>query len=102
MSNAAPRPSPKLLAKPTVEGFSPLRLLDRLLPVYGDVVVRLARAGAGWIAFDEPCLVQDRTPEELAAVRSAYGAIARAKGEAKLVPAIFLAILAGLSGLTAP
>lgn len=78
-----------LLAKPTVEGFAPLSLLDRLLPVYAEVVARLAQEGARWIAFDEPCLVQDRTPEELAAVSRTYEAIAGAKGEAKLLVQTF-------------
>jgi 5-methyltetrahydropteroyltriglutamate--homocysteine methyltransferase len=74
-----------LLSKATDHAFDPLSLLDRLLPVYGEVVSRLAALGAPWIAFDEPCLVQDRRPEELAALARAYEAIAAAKGQSRLL-----------------
>jgi 5-methyltetrahydropteroyltriglutamate--homocysteine methyltransferase len=62
-----------------------LSLLDALLPVYAEVIQRLAAAGAAWIQLDEPALVLDRTPEELAAVAHAYETLAAAKGEAKLL-----------------
>ncbi len=65
--------------------FAPLSLLDRLLPVYAEVVARLAEQGAAWIQFDESCFVQDRTEEELEAVRRAYAALAGVKGHAKLL-----------------
>ncbi|MFB8119767.1 5-methyltetrahydropteroyltriglutamate--homocysteine S-methyltransferase [Streptomyces sp. NPDC055962] len=64
-----------LLAKPApgvdVE-FEPLTLLDRLLPVYAEVLADLRAAGAAWVQLDEPALVQDRTPAELDAVARAY------------------------------
>ncbi|MDQ3693139.1 MAG: 5-methyltetrahydropteroyltriglutamate--homocysteine S-methyltransferase [Chloroflexota bacterium] len=74
-----------LLAKSTEDAFSPLRLLDRLLPTYAEVVARLAAAGAEWIQFDESMLVMDRTAVELEAVARAYTALADVKGAAKLV-----------------
>ncbi|WP_329459614.1 5-methyltetrahydropteroyltriglutamate--homocysteine S-methyltransferase [Streptomyces sp. NBC_01497] len=64
-----------LLAKPApgVPGdFDPLTLLDRLLPVYADVLADLYAAGAEWVQLDEPALVQDRTPAELNAAARAY------------------------------
>ncbi|MCH0538877.1 5-methyltetrahydropteroyltriglutamate--homocysteine S-methyltransferase [Streptomyces sp. MUM 203J] len=64
-----------LLAKPAPDapaGFDPLTLLDRLLPVYAEVLADLRAAGAEWVQLDEPALVQDRTPAELAAVVRAY------------------------------
>lgn len=54
-----------LLAKAapgTPADFDPLSLLDRLLPVYAEVLADLRAAGAGWVQLDEPALVQDRTP----------------------------------------
>jgi 5-methyltetrahydropteroyltriglutamate--homocysteine methyltransferase len=59
--------------------------LPGLVAVYGEVLARLDVAGASWIQLDEPCLVQDRTPAELAALRAAYAALARRKGRAKLI-----------------
>ncbi|MGW7368646.1 5-methyltetrahydropteroyltriglutamate--homocysteine S-methyltransferase [Streptomyces sp. NPDC054841] len=64
-----------LLAKPAPgvdDGFEPLTLLDRLLPVYAEVLAELRAAGAEWVQLDEPALVQDRTPAELNAAARAY------------------------------
>ncbi|MFF8618771.1 5-methyltetrahydropteroyltriglutamate--homocysteine S-methyltransferase [Streptomyces sp. NPDC015350] len=64
-----------LLAKPAPgvpAGFEPLTLLDRLLPVYAEVLADLRAAGAEWVQIDEPALVQDRTPAELNAAEHAY------------------------------
>ncbi|MFD3521822.1 5-methyltetrahydropteroyltriglutamate--homocysteine S-methyltransferase [Streptomyces sp. NPDC058653] len=64
-----------LLAKPApgvADGFEPLTLLDRLLPVYAEVLADLRAAGADWVQLDEPALVGDRTPAELAAVARAH------------------------------
>ncbi|MGW3206096.1 5-methyltetrahydropteroyltriglutamate--homocysteine S-methyltransferase [Streptomyces sp. NPDC001135] len=64
-----------LLAKPApgVSGdFDPLTLLDRVLPVYGEILADLRAAGAEWVQLDEPALVQDRTPAEQNAVARAY------------------------------
>ncbi|MFC9299154.1 5-methyltetrahydropteroyltriglutamate--homocysteine S-methyltransferase [Streptomyces sp. NPDC057011] len=64
-----------LLAKPApgvAPGFQPLTLLDRLLPVYAQVLADLRAAGAEWVQLDEPALVQDRTPADLGAAARAY------------------------------
>ncbi|MGW4200640.1 5-methyltetrahydropteroyltriglutamate--homocysteine S-methyltransferase [Streptomyces sp. NPDC004726] len=64
-----------LLAKPAPgvpTGFEPLTLLDRLLPVYAEVLADLRAAGAEWAQLDEPALVQDRTAAELNASARAY------------------------------
>src|SRR5215467_11582952 len=34
-----------------------LKLLDKLLPIYEEVLKLLQKAGAGWVQIDEPCLV---------------------------------------------
>ncbi|MGI5162480.1 5-methyltetrahydropteroyltriglutamate--homocysteine S-methyltransferase [Microbispora sp. CA-102843] len=64
-----------LLAKPAPgadPGFEPLTLLDRLLPVYADVLAALRAAGAEWVQLDEPALAQDRPQAVLDAVAAAY------------------------------
>ncbi|MFI1014811.1 5-methyltetrahydropteroyltriglutamate--homocysteine S-methyltransferase [Streptomyces sp. NPDC020965] len=64
-----------LLAKPAPgvpADFEPLTLLDRLLPVYAEVVADLRAAGAEWVQLDEPALVQDRSPADLNAAARAY------------------------------
>ncbi len=64
-----------LLAKPApgvAADFDPLTLLDRLLPVYAEILADLRAAGAAWVQLDEPALCQDRTPAELNAAGRAY------------------------------
>jgi 5-methyltetrahydropteroyltriglutamate--homocysteine methyltransferase len=74
-----------LLGKGAEDGVEPFSLLDALLPVYAEVIRRLADAGAEWIQLDEPALVLDRAPADLAALERAYTALAAAKGNAKLL-----------------
>ncbi|MEU9015357.1 5-methyltetrahydropteroyltriglutamate--homocysteine S-methyltransferase [Streptomyces sp. NPDC048479] len=64
-----------LLAKPApgvAADFEPITLLDRLLPVYAEVLSDLRAAGAEWVQLDEPALVQDRTRADLNAAARAY------------------------------
>ncbi|MEV8637514.1 5-methyltetrahydropteroyltriglutamate--homocysteine S-methyltransferase [Streptosporangium sp. NPDC051023] len=64
-----------LLAKPEPgadPGFDPLTLLDRLLPVYAQVLAALRAGGAEWVQLDEPALVQDRPRTVLEAAARAY------------------------------
>jgi 5-methyltetrahydropteroyltriglutamate--homocysteine methyltransferase len=67
-----------LLLSKTVDGSDRLALLDRLLPVYAEVLGRLAAAGASWVQIDEPCLVLDLDADDHAAYRHAYAALATA------------------------
>ncbi|MGO4837867.1 5-methyltetrahydropteroyltriglutamate--homocysteine S-methyltransferase, partial [Rhizobiaceae sp. 2RAB30] len=59
------------LAKSHAEGFDPLALLPRLLPVYEELLRKLAAAGADWVQIDEPALVLDLIPNEREAFRFA-------------------------------
>jgi 5-methyltetrahydropteroyltriglutamate--homocysteine methyltransferase len=80
-----------LLGKGKATGFDRLDLLDRLLPVYAEVLGRLAAAGAPWVQLDEPTLALDRTPEELERYRAAYGYLAERSGGTKILVATFFA-----------
>lgn len=81
-----------LLAKPAPgvpADFEPLSLLDRLLPVYAEVLADLRAAGAAWVQLDEPALVQDRTPAELAATARAYRALGALTDRPRLLVASY-------------
>jgi len=78
-----------LLAAPTRPGFSPLSLLQRLLPVYERVLAALAAAGATWVQLDEPCLVTDLDDRAREAYRNAYAVLARAADVRLLVATYF-------------
>ncbi len=47
------------LGKEKAEGFDRLNLLDRLLPVYGEILARLKAQGVEWVQIDEPILGLD-------------------------------------------
>ncbi|WP_307282975.1 5-methyltetrahydropteroyltriglutamate--homocysteine S-methyltransferase [Labrys wisconsinensis] len=66
------------LGKSSEPGFDPVTLLAKLLPVYEDILGRLAAAGADWVQIDEPVLALDLAPEEREAFRVAYGRLAAA------------------------
>ncbi|MFC8448618.1 5-methyltetrahydropteroyltriglutamate--homocysteine S-methyltransferase [Kitasatospora sp. NPDC057223] len=79
-----------LLAKPAPgvgADFQPLTLLDRLLPVYAELLADLRAAGADWVQLDEPALVQDRSPAEL----SAAARVLRELGALTARPSILVA-----------
>src|SRR5437016_4788388 len=80
-----------LLGKSRAPRFDRLSLLDTLLPVYAQVVERLAAQGARWIQLDEPMLALDRTRAELEAYRRAYGWLADRAGGARLLLATYFA-----------
>ncbi|RAJ91582.1 MULTISPECIES: 5-methyltetrahydropteroyltriglutamate--homocysteine S-methyltransferase [unclassified Streptomyces] len=81
-----------LLSKPApgvAADFDPLTLLDRLLPVYAEVLADLRAAGAEWVQLDEPALVQDRTPAELNAAARAYRDLGAPADRPKLLVASY-------------
>ena len=47
------------LGKSKTAGFDRLSLLEKLLPVYGEVLTRLSRQGVEWVQIDEPILGLD-------------------------------------------
>lgn len=72
--------------------------LDDVLPCYAELLSVLAAEGVDWVQFDEPALVADRTPAELAAVRAAYDRL----GGAASRPGILVAAYFGDLGEALP
>ncbi|PZN09220.1 MAG: 5-methyltetrahydropteroyltriglutamate--homocysteine S-methyltransferase, partial [Bacillota bacterium] len=66
-----------------------LALLDRLLPVYAQVLTELRAAGAEWVQLDEPYLVLDLDEPEREAFRRAYEVLAGAAPGLKLFLATY-------------
>ncbi|MBU0838780.1 MAG: 5-methyltetrahydropteroyltriglutamate--homocysteine S-methyltransferase, partial [Gammaproteobacteria bacterium] len=60
------------------EGFDKLELLERLLPVYGEVLDRLAAQGVEWVQIDEPILALDLPQDWKNAFERAYNLLQRA------------------------
>ena len=57
--------------------FDKLELLERLLPLYGQILQRLAAQGVEWVQIDEPILVLDLPQEWRTAFERAYNHIQR-------------------------
>jgi 5-methyltetrahydropteroyltriglutamate--homocysteine methyltransferase len=73
------------LGKARGSRFDSRDLLGALLPVYAEVLARLADAGADWVQMDEPCLALDLDDKDRAALHVAYAALARAAPQVKLM-----------------
>ncbi len=77
---------PQARQEQRIRTLDPLSLLGNLLPVYVEVLRRLAASGAEWVQIDEPCLVLDldegdaRSPS-----REAYGFFAHALPKLKIM-----------------
>jgi 5-methyltetrahydropteroyltriglutamate--homocysteine methyltransferase len=54
----------------------PLSLLAQLVPVYAELLRRLAESGIEWVQIDEPALVTELAPGWQEAFRTAYAALA--------------------------
>ncbi|XP_012477686.2 5-methyltetrahydropteroyltriglutamate--homocysteine methyltransferase [Gossypium raimondii] len=64
-----------LLSKPAKgvdKSFSLLSLVEKIIPIYKEVVAELKAAGATWIQFDEPSLVLDLEALQLQTFTNAY------------------------------
>lgn len=58
-----------------VDGVAPADRLPELVPLYRDLLARLADAGAEWVQLDEPALVRDLSDAEVQSVRATYDAL---------------------------
>ena len=81
-----------LLAKPApgvAANFAPITLLDRILPLYADLLRRLRTLGAEWVQLDEPALVTDQPPGVLNQVERAYRELGAVEERPKLLVASY-------------
>ncbi|MDE3084841.1 MAG: 5-methyltetrahydropteroyltriglutamate--homocysteine S-methyltransferase, partial [Verrucomicrobiota bacterium] len=69
--------------------FDRLALLPRLLPVYVEVLQKLAALGAEWVQLDEPAGALDLTVGQRAALAESYAALAAAAPKLKLLAACY-------------
>ncbi|XP_010528749.1 PREDICTED: 5-methyltetrahydropteroyltriglutamate--homocysteine methyltransferase 1-like [Tarenaya hassleriana] len=101
-----------LLSKPAKgveKSFSLLSLLNKILPIYQEVISELKGAGATWIQFDEPQLVMDLDSTKLKAFTDAYAELESTLSGLNVlietyfadIPAETYKILTSLKGVTA-
>ncbi len=82
-----------LLGKAKEPGFEPLDLWPGLVPVYEEVLRRLAAAGAEWVQIDEPCLVGDPDARALRVLEQTYAQLAAAAPRVRLLLATYFGSL---------
>jgi len=73
------------------EGFDPLSRLDDILPVYADLLGRLAAAGAQWVQIDEPALVSESLPATATQLGAAAKRAYEVLGAVDNRPSLFVA-----------
>ncbi|WP_425916035.1 5-methyltetrahydropteroyltriglutamate--homocysteine S-methyltransferase [Pseudomonas sp. GWSMS-1] len=76
------------LGKAKGSEFDRLDLLERLLPVYGEILQRLASQGVEWVQIDEPILALDLPQEWKNAFERGYNILQREPGK-KLIATYF-------------
>ncbi len=84
-----------LLGKEKEPGFERLDLLERLMPVYIDILGRLQRDGAQYVQIDEPFLALDLSEDAKRACESCYAAIAKSCPGLKIILATYFSGLDG-------
>lgn len=88
-----------LLGKARGTQFNRLDLLPKLLPVYEEVVARLASMGAKWIQFDEPILVTDLPDDAEPAFVTAYSRMRAAARSVQIMVATYFGRLGSNLGI---
>ncbi len=83
------------LGKTHTDDFVPIVLLNRLLPVYAEVLKQLQDAGAEWVQIDEPCLALDLDDAARTALRIAYAELASAVPGIRIMLASYFGALGG-------
>ena len=84
-----------LLGKSKADRLNPLTLLNALLPVYEEVLAKLAEAGADWIQIDEPMLALDLDADDLAAFPAVYERLSRVSPKLRLCLTTYFGDLLG-------
>ncbi|BGP26135.1 methionine-synthesizing 5-methyltetrahydropteroyltriglutamate--homocysteine methyltransferase [Rhodotorula toruloides] len=75
--------------EPNAASFEPLSLLDKLVPVYSELLKKLEEAGATEVQIDEPALVMDVTATLGQQYQSTFEAFARAAPGLKVTLATY-------------
>ncbi|MGN0003757.1 MAG: 5-methyltetrahydropteroyltriglutamate--homocysteine S-methyltransferase, partial [Sphingobacterium composti] len=82
-----------LIGKEKEEGFNRIDLIDRLLPVYEEIISKLADAGAEYIQIDEPYLALDIDEKVKALYTKVFEKLSAAAKGAKLIATTYFEAL---------
>ena len=65
-------------------GLNTIDLLDKVLPVYKEIVKKFADLGAEWIQIDEPILVKDLDSNVVSKIKNTLNELKQAAGFSKI------------------
>ena len=82
-----------LIGKEKEAGFDRIDLIDRLLPVYEQIISKLAAAGAKYIQIDEPYLALDIDAKTKALYTTVFERLNAAAGTTKLIATTYFEAL---------
>ena len=74
-----------LFLSKTEDGSKTINLLDKILPIYKEIIKKLSSEGAEWIQIDEPYLVKDLDNEVISKIKSTLNELKSASGNSKLL-----------------
>ena len=77
-----------LLAK-GLDGFKTINLLDKILPVYKEIIKKLSELGAEWIQIDEPILVKDLESQVVSQIKNTLNELKKSSGSSKILVATY-------------
>ena len=77
-----------LLAK-GLDGFKTINLLDKILPVYKEIIKKLSELGAEWIQIDEPILVKDLDSQVVSQIKNTFNELKKSSGSSKILVATY-------------
>ncbi len=78
-----------LLGNVTDTNTTPLDYLDKILPIYQQVLNELQSAGATWIQIDEPILSKNLNPQELNSLEKTYAQLSKNCPKLKILIATY-------------
>ena len=77
------------LGKPAYEGFKHEEFVQKLIPVYNEILAKLADMGADWVQIDEPVFALDLCPIGQGTIKTAYDKLKKPSGLKILVATYF-------------
>ena len=74
-----------LLLGKGIDGLNTIDLLDKIIPVYKEVIKKFADLGAEWIQIDEPILVKDLDSNVVSKIKNTLNELKQAAGSSKIL-----------------
>ena len=74
-----------LLLGKGIDGLNTIDLLDKIIPVYKEVVKKFVDLGAEWIQIDEPILVKDLDSNVVSKIKNTLNELKLAAGSSKIL-----------------